>query len=444
MGKVMARLNHKAQAVRRLLADHGVGWVASFLLFRFVLRRLLPSFQARARRKIEAWLTEGDGPVHIYVSPLDWDYPYQQRPQHLARGLVARGRRVIFVTPTIGYDRILDARVESSRLLLTPHRDATIDLCEHPIVHALSTDASLNDEFVKRISARGGRVAYDYIDALDDAVSSGTLTPERRALHAGLLANEDDAVVVVTADALLREVEAVRMDGYALITNGVETTAFSAACRGRHGLRADFARVVDRGLPVAGYFGSFAGWFDYDLMNGLARSRPSYSIVALGPDLDGSRGRLDATLDNLFVLPAMSYPDIARHAAWFDVGLVPFLINEITCATSPLKIFEYMALGKPTVSTDMPECRKYVSVLTASTPAAFLVAVDRAMMLGRTPAFERRARAEAAANDWAEKVDALLALVDRPQSKSDRGARRLLQSPTTANSGSAARRSDAA
>lgn len=410
MPKSLSQARHKWQALSRLVKEEGLVWAGGFLAHRFINRRRIPQFEDRARAEIDAWIAASDRPVHIYLSTLDWSYPYQQRPQHIARSLAARGERVIYVTPTIGYDRVMATREVEAGVLLTPHRGAALAAAPNAIVHTLSTDASLDRALVDSVTSRGGLVIYDYIDALDDAVSSGALDAARRDLHRHLLQTEEGIVVLASADVLLKEVAAKRSHAYGLVTNGADTAPFLAAKRAHTDLRADFAAVKASGRPVIGYYGSFATWFDYELVNAVARLRPNYAFVMIGPDLDGTRAQLDTSLPNLTVLPAMAYTDLPRHGTWFDVCLVPFLINEITLATSPLKIFEYMALGKPTVSTDMPECRKYKSIETAMGAGPFAEAVDRVLERGKDPAFVALAIEEALENSWERKVDHILAL----------------------------------
>ena len=62
-----------------------------------------------------------------------------------------------------------------------------------------------------------------------------------------------------------------------------------------------------------------------------------------------------------------------------QAGIIPFLINDITQATSPLKLFEYMALGKPIVTTSMNECKKYKSVILADNKEHFVENIDKAI-----------------------------------------------------------------
>jgi len=409
-----SRIQHKISAFRRLISEHGVAWVVALLVQRYFIRKAAPLLSNVASNRIRSWVARNSAPIHIYVSPVDWRYPYQQRPHHIVREFHARKIPTIFVTPTTGYDRTISASEESPTLLLTPHCHAAISACERPVVYLLSTDIRCDEALLALIASRDGIIVYDYIDVMDDAVISGKYTEKRLALHERLLKDESRVAVAATSQALFDHAAQCRKSHLGLITNGVELEPFRGQRRGAS-IRKDFSGPAKLGKPIIGYFGAFATWFDYELINRLAIERPNYSIVLFGPDLDGSGDRFDRSQANLFVLSAMAYKDIPRHAAWFDVCLVPFVINSITIACSPLKIFEYMALGKPTVSTDIPECRKYRSVLIGSTPETFIAAVDKALSLTADRSFAALAKSEAEVNSWARKVDDLQTLVNSMQ-----------------------------
>ena len=83
-------------------------------------------------------------------------------------------------------------------------------------------------------------------------------------------------------------------------------------------------------------------------------------------------------------------------------------MNKITESTSPIKIFEYMALGKPIVTTDLRECRKYKSVLIGKDYENFIKKVDDALELRDDPAYLGLLDKEAKENTWedrARKID---------------------------------------
>jgi hypothetical protein len=82
------------------------------------------------------------------------------------------------------------------------------------------------------------------------------------------------------------------------------------------------------------------------------------------------------------------------------VGVIPIRVNEITLATSPIKLFEYMACCLPVVSTALPECRRYPGVLVAEDPAQFLEMLDKALAARLDPAYLDTIDQVARSNTW--------------------------------------------
>ncbi|MFR8622317.1 hypothetical protein [[Ruminococcus] torques] len=99
---------------------------------------------------------------------------------------------------------------------------------------------------------------------------------------------------------------------------------------------------------------------------------------------------------------------LQNYAARMDVLTIPFLINDITKATSPVKLFEYMALNKPIVTTDMDECRKYESVLIGHDHKEFLEQLDKAILLKTDETYKALLDKEALENTWEEKARTIL------------------------------------
>jgi teichuronic acid biosynthesis glycosyltransferase TuaH len=391
--------------VRRFIAEQGLWRFLVFTIQRTV-RTLSPgALEAVARWQIRKWLTRQLSERRVYVlwSTLDWGYPFWQRPHHLARALAALGHPVIYVTPGARQDLVMLARAAQEGILLTPSADAALAVAPRPALVLLSTDTRWQPTHLERVRAAGGVVVYDYLDALDDTLSVSAITAERRALHERLLADESGTVVVSVADILAQEVATKRKKHHGVVTNGVDLAPFLSAVRD-HTLRSDFATVVNHKRPIIGYFGSLAAWVDYGLLLALAEARPEFEVVLIGPKLDGSSGALAQRPANLHVLPAIAYSELPRYGAWFDVCIVPFVINDITLATSPLKIFEYMAMAAPIVSTALPECRKYASILIGEDPVDFIRKVDLALDSRDDPALRRLRLDEAKTNDWAIKA----------------------------------------
>ncbi|MBM4379992.1 MAG: glycosyltransferase, partial [Deltaproteobacteria bacterium] len=166
--------------------------------------------------------------------------------------------------------------------------------------------------------------------------------------------------------------------------------------------------------PVVGYFGALAKWFDYDLVRHLARARPEYRLVLIGPDYDGSlKASSVSDLSNVTCLGPIDYRLLPRYAQHFDVSTIPFVLNDITASTSPIKLFEYMALGHPIVTTNMPECRKYRSALIAHSREEFVEQVDRALALRGDESYLKVLRDEASSNTWKSKAEEISRLLVR-------------------------------
>lgn len=116
---------------------------------------------------------------------------------------------------------------------------------------------------------------------------------------------------------------------------------------------------------------------------------------------------------NIFFLGPIDYKVLKNYAAKCDVLTIPFKINNITKATNPVKLFEYMALHKPIVTTDMNECRKYKSVLIGSDHNDFLAKLENALTLSNNSDYLNLLDSEAKENDWSEKAARIIELISK-------------------------------
>ena len=159
---------------------------------------------------------------------------------------------------------------------------------------------------------------------------------------------------------------------------------------------------------MIGYYGALAKWFDYQLVKELAETG-KYQIVLFGIKYDDSyeKAGLDRQ-ENVHFLGSRAYHILQNYAAKIDVLTIPFLINEITKATSPVKLFEYMALNKPIVTTDMDECRKYQSVLIGHDHKEFEAKLDEALEKRSDKEYIELLDKEALENTWEEKAKAII------------------------------------
>lgn len=376
-----------------------------------VFKLLAALTTGRDRADFNRILAEHPGLPLLATCPLlDWDVPLFQRPHHLALNLSRAGFLYFYTTDNWASDNILGFQPLQENLYLTNRADI---IAEHPVkkLHIISsTDNNTTIDFVERELAKGNLILYEYLDEIHDQISGLGIPGATRVRHTALLKDER-CMVVATADKLLRDVQAHRSRNYMLVTNGVEFEHFSRSFS-RADLPAELAPLVNSGRKIIGYFGALASWFDYELVLKVVRERPEYEVVLIGFDYDGSSQpyRLEKE-PRLHTIGPVNYRDLPRYACWFDVATIPFRLNAITESTSPIKLFEYMALGKPIVTTALPECRKYESVLVAHSHDEFLCLLDRALALGGDAAYRALLRQEALANTWGAKAARIAELI---------------------------------
>ncbi|RYE72112.1 MAG: glycosyltransferase, partial [Oxalobacteraceae bacterium] len=136
------------------------------------------------------------------------------------------------------------------------------------------------------------------------------------------------------------------------------------------------------GHPRLGFFGVIDERFDIHLVDELARQRPQWQIVLIGPVVKIDPQTLPRRA-NIHYLGAKQYEQLPHYLAGWDVALMPFAINASTRFISPTKTPEYLAGGRPVVSTPIADVISGYGtsgvVSIAHTPAAFIAAVERAL-----------------------------------------------------------------
>ncbi len=366
-----------------------------------VRNREIAFYQARLHEILERY-PDRRGLI-VYPPTHDWSFMFQ-RPHQMARALARRGWLYFYCTRNGRSDAVFGFRQVEPGLFVAHVPQETFRVLERPVVYL---GAAWNISWLPYFDAP--RVVYDHYDDLE-------VSGARRDDHLALLRNAE--VVIVTARRLLDAVQPYREDAL-LIPNGVDYAFIRAARPGEGDAPPpDLLPLLDLARPIIGYSGALAEWFDYDLLKQAARQYPAFSFVLIGVDYDGSLERSGAlNLPNVFYLGMKDYADLFAYVWRFDVATIPFKVNEITLATSPVKLFEYMACRKPVVTTDLPECRSYEGIFLAKNAPQFVDYLADAMRKRNDEAYLERIAEIARANTWDARVRILDERLSHPHEK---------------------------
>jgi glycosyltransferase involved in cell wall biosynthesis len=374
--------------------------------------------------------------VLLYAPP--WAGPTRFSKQHLARLFAEHGHRVLYVeaplTP-LGLRRGRAFAAELRRTLWPPRliadrlwvRRHFLPLPYHALTPATASRAAnrVGQRLLAPVLRRDlRRLGYDrpvLIAGLPHAVDVLSFLPRRCVayhcsddfssvrgfprtlpeLEAELCARAD--VVIATSETLAESRRRFNPRTY-WVPNGADVSHFS-------GPAAPDAKLEALPRPVIGFVGGMSQWVDLELVAFLARERPAWSFVLIGPaslPTDVVKGQ-----PNVHLMGARPYDALPSYLAAMAVGIIPFRDEPVTYHADPIKAYEYLAAGLPVVATDLPALRRLSHVVRlADSPASFLLELDAAVAEGRD-ARARDRRAEASKHGWDARFADLKRLIEQ-------------------------------
>jgi UDP-galactopyranose mutase len=192
------------------------------------------------------------------------------------------------------------------------------------------------------------------------------------------------ADIVFTGGSSLYEAKKDRHDNVHCFPSSVDRAHFFKA-------RAELfdpADQEDLPRPRLGFYGVIDERFDTELLDRVAEMRPNWSFVMVGPVVKISEEDLPKR-PNIHYLGSKTYEQLPFYLSGWDVALMPFAMNESTQFISPTKTPEYLAGGKPVVSTPIKDVVRHYGKLDgvriAATPEEFVEACEVALELSRNP-----------------------------------------------------------
>lgn len=246
-------------------------------------------------------------------------------------------------------------------------------------------------------------VVYECVDEFS-AARGLVHGPTIAALEREVLERAD--LVIVTAPGLWQSKRrfARRIE---TIPNGADVEHFARAS-----LPGTAPAPAIRALPkpVIGYIGAIQYWVDFDLIGGAARAHPEWSFALVGNVEPLARVDKVRGLSNVHFLGRQPYAQMPEFVAGFDVCLNPYVLDGVAENVDPLKLYDYLASGKPIVSVDIPAARRFAEVLALTqTPAEFIQAIEAAL---RSPGDATARQRAAAGHSWAARFERVQSLVE--------------------------------
>ncbi|MCC7353689.1 MAG: glycosyltransferase [Anaerolineae bacterium] len=231
------------------------------------------------------------------------------------------------------------------------------------------------------------------------------------------------ADLVFTTAATLRD-ERLPLNPHTYwVPNAVDSAAF-AAVLGEPRSEPSFLASLPR--PRLGIVGSIGSKVDYELLAAVAQARPGWSLTLVGPVVPGAdTHKLNALrlLPNVYLLGAVPPAKVPHVMRACDVGLIPYIASPETHHVNPLKVYEYLAVGLPVVSTPLPNLAVPSEMAhTGDTPSAFIAAIEAA--LAETgDEFAARRRAYASTQTWDARAEEISRRMEESLARKEREKR---------------------
>ena len=292
-----------------------------------------------------------------------------------------------------------------------PHQPSTIDHQPSTIDHQPST---INHQ---PFSFPLPRVVYHCVDKWDsfEMYDSATM----REMDEQCCCNAD--LVIASSSELLEQCRKLNSNSH-LVMHGVDHEHFASAVGDQPGEERPSDLPEGR---VVGFFGLLSEWLDQELVVKLARSLREASGGTPGPASLVLIGTADVPINrlkdepNIFMLGPKPFSELPRYIRHFYVGIIPFVVNDLTRAVNPIKLREMLAAGCPVVSTALPEVERIAdstqallkSVSVVENSNEFIAAVKE-ILQSPLSANDRRTISDSMIGEtWKAKVEEILSVI---------------------------------
>ena len=330
----------------------------------------------------------------LCFSHLRWNFVFQ-RPQHLMSRF-ARAMNVIYWEEPVdigpketAYLQVREAQDAPGVRLVVPHLPTSMPEKAREAALKRLLDAHLSPLHGSLVAwyytpmmlpfSRHLDAALTVYDAMDELSKFRFAPPQLLDLERELMGKAD---IVFTGGSSLYEAKKDRHPNVHCFPSSVDRAHFAKA----RAKLFDPADQEDLPKPRLGFYGVLDERFDTELLGNAAEMRPDWSFVMVGPVVKIAPEDLP-NRPNIHYLGPKTYDVLPAYLAGWDAALMPFAMNESTQFISPTKTPEYLAGGKPAVSTPIRDVVRHYGQLQgvkiASTPDEFVAACEEALELSR-------------------------------------------------------------
>jgi glycosyltransferase involved in cell wall biosynthesis len=265
---------------------------------------------------------------------------------------------------------------------------------------AIPTAADLIGEFDEQLVIYQVSDKYD-ANLMDHATDLRTI----RKLHERAMEGAD--IIFYSGQKLLAEAEHGRERSF-LLEQAVDFDHWSQVGTGKLTVAEAVARIP---RPRLGYFGAIEPWLvDQELIKRASRERPDWQWIFIG---NKSRGVEIESLPNTHFLPPVSYPELPRYAAGFDVCVLPWdTAHSFTSYGSAIKVREYLATGLPVVISPLPEYESMSEVLRIARSGDDWFRLVEEALNENDPAAKRARQAAVSSGTWDARAEWVSSLIE--------------------------------
>lgn len=308
-------------------------------LFETEIRKSIHPQLKNINKKIKEKKYKG---IIIYPSAVKWE-PVQ-RPHHILRKLGEEDYLCFFCEEVQEEEFTIEEKYKN--VFLVNKQEKLLPLVKNTKVIVLMT------YFLQYIYAKHIPNKILWMDIVDK-IDFMSLYND----YSKILWNEaiDRALILTYSAENLKKYTNDREDAI-LLENAVNINDFKIE---KSNIPDDMKSIVNSNKKIIGYYGAIEEWFDFDI---IKKIEDNYNVVIIGkvnPDLNIDKYELK----NTYFLGSKQYKELKNYAKYFNIAMIPFKISEMTNCVSPVKFFEYMALNKPVISTDITEMKKYKSAI---------------------------------------------------------------------------------